>query len=171
MNKNLNLPGAEAPLCRQHSSTAPRVHNTGALFFFIHGVQSCFPGIFHTLPPETHTRRGRSGQENWQKTSKYTLKTRLVDRQTGLIDCLRRCTVTHGHSPNTTQAKPRTPQQPAAKTPDTNKASLFCQPPSLWLIQLPPCLLHHPHPSNLLPSKGALIPWAVTQPRHPPAQV
>lgn len=50
-------PGREAPLCRQQSSTAPRAHNTGALLFFIHGVQSRFPDIFHTQPPETHTHK------------------------------------------------------------------------------------------------------------------
>lgn len=49
-------PGREAPLCRQHNSTAPRAHNTGALLFFIHGVQSRFPDIFHTLTPEIHTQ-------------------------------------------------------------------------------------------------------------------
>lgn len=48
-------PEREAPLCRQHRSTAPRAHNTGALRFFIHGVQSRFPDIFHARPPETHS--------------------------------------------------------------------------------------------------------------------
>lgn len=53
------LPEREAPPCRQQSSTAPRAHNTGALLFFIRGVQSRFPDIFHALHPETHTGRRR----------------------------------------------------------------------------------------------------------------
>lgn len=56
------LPVREAPLCRQQSSTAPRAHSTGALLFFIHGVQSRFPDIFHTLQPwKTHTTRETGG--------------------------------------------------------------------------------------------------------------
>lgn len=69
----VNSPETEAPLCRQHRSTAPRAHNTGALLFFIHGVQSRFPDIFHTLPPETHIQRRRlEGHLQSRYTQKQT---------------------------------------------------------------------------------------------------
>lgn len=120
------LPVREAPLCRQQSSTAPRAHSTGALLFFIHGVQSRFPDIFHTLQPcKTHTTRETGGQtvdgnvdgDSWPKKSRFASHTSHTVCTPALKNTTQEVAV---HS-----AAPR-----AAKKPQTQIKPLFSANPS-----------------------------------------